>query len=285
MENNINEFNAIDNKIDNNIENTLNLDTFENDLNNISMSFLNDDNKIVESPTETVSVESTVSDSIVPPVEESKSLFETEPVINDIFEPTPVNNINENNTSVEELINEELPNETENENKGTTLFTFDSEGNVTSVSNQEPVITTDENDISAEELKIEELPNETENENKGTTLFTFDSEGNVTGVSNYEPVAAAEVNYTLSESEAKIDTTELSNEIDMLNSDLNSIDDLIKESEKIGFFNNEYTSPMYENLKLGSELKTKFNSAAKEYLDSISDNNSEKETELTSMQF
>ena len=104
MENNINEFNAIDNKIDNNIENTLNLDTFENDLNNISMSFLNDDNRIVETPTyndinESTPIESTISDSIIPPIEESKTLFETEPVTNDSNEPTQVNNFDELNNS------------------------------------------------------------------------------------------------------------------------------------------------------------------------------------------
>jgi len=86
MFNNEFEVNSIDNTIDNSINNNIDsfndisMDSIENELNNINISYVNDDNKIVEAPS---------VDLITPQPEESKNLFDIEPSFETkIEEPT-----------------------------------------------------------------------------------------------------------------------------------------------------------------------------------------------------
>ena len=280
-------FNTIDNNINNDIE-----------LNDITMSYVNDDSNIVESSSENENNLNSNFEVISPVKEEEKKLFDNEPNLDSKDDQSIENLFNFDKDFLKEFeINTDiLNNEPKNESIESTNYEFDENGVVIDTSSNKEenfdanVVNSyefDENGVvigtptNKEENKEVEL---TENTN-----YEFDENGYVvsTPKDNTDSIIASEITYS--------DITNNTNENDII---LNEIDEDIKgidkdiseiyaeiDSENGLVFSTPEMSLISETIKIGTEINSINNRNASEYINSIRNNNSEKETELSEMKF
>ena len=256
--------NTIDNSIDNNITPEANnvepvkpieTDNINDELNNIVMSYVNDESNIVESPVETFDFNPVVSNT-----EENVEEKIAEPTT-DVIAPAPVELKPLFETNSEFTFATDLNNNTEAE-----------------VVEETPVVEQN-NDVSAFNFDIETpvVPEVKENVEE----FTFNENGFVAPIENneidttpvVEEVSTIEETPIIEEvpvvSEKEIALNEIIAAVEAIKDDIKLFNDIIEKGIEVGLDQSPYLAETFENVKIYSEIVNILDKNKEEYVESV----------------
>ena len=254
--NNVFETNSIDNGINNTIDNSINnsieslndisMDSIENELNNINISYVNDENDIVETPS---AVEDNSIDLITPQPEESKNLFDIEPSFETKIEEPTFSTIETpvvEDISIPEINTSAFENPTDVEIKDS--FTFDDNAIISTPSVMESVDAIEKTPV-AEDTPITE---------------------------------EAEITNSVIDEKLKRVIENVNN----MNINYAKIKSILENAKVNGIADSEYLKATFEKMAVFDEIMNKFNDKASKYINNrIKGEKEEKDTNLDNMVF